>query len=80
VIRVERRDELKLHLAQRGVQTEIYYPSPLHLQPCFTDLGYEPGCLPESERASRSVLALPIYPELPHSHREFVADAIASFE
>lgn len=80
VIRVERRDELKLHLAQRGVQTEIYYPSPLHLQPCFADLGYEPGCLPESERASRTVLALPIYPELPHSHREFVADAIASFE
>ncbi len=79
VIRVERRDELKLHLAQRGIQTEIYYPTPLHLQPCFTDLGYEPGCLPESLKASREVLALPIYPELPGSHREFVADAIAAF-
>ncbi len=79
VIRVDRRDELKMHLAQRGIQTEVYYPSPLHLQPCFADLGWEPGSLPESVKASREVLALPIYPELPGSHREFVADAIVSF-
>jgi dTDP-4-amino-4,6-dideoxygalactose transaminase len=79
VIRVERRDELKAHLAQRGIQTEIYYPSPLHVQPCFASLGYAPGSFPESVKASGAVLALPIYPELPSAHREFVADAIASF-
>lgn len=79
VIRVERRDELKRYLAQRGIETQIYYPSPLHWQPCFAALGYEPGSFPESVKASSEVLALPIYPELPCSHREFVADAILSF-
>src|SRR5207247_2236382 len=63
-LRVERRDELQAHLKRQGVGSAIYYPVPLHLQPCFSHLGYRPGRLPESERASREVLSLPVYPEL----------------
>ena len=79
VIRAERRDELKAHLAERGVATEVYYPIPLHLQECFADLGYREGQLPESERAARETLALPVYPELEDAQAEHVARSIADF-
>src|SRR5437764_7561986 len=52
-VRVERRDQLQAHLKSQGIGNAIYYPVPLHLQPCFSHLGYRPGRLPESERASR---------------------------
>ncbi len=68
VIRAQDRDGLQAALKAAGVGTMIYYPGPLHLQPCFTDLGHGPGDFPEAERACAEVLALPIYPELPPDH------------
>lgn len=79
VVRVERRDELKEFLAAAGVQTEIYYPLPLHLQPCFAHLGGRKGDFPHAERAAGEVLALPIYPELTAGAQEAVVGGIADF-
>jgi dTDP-4-amino-4,6-dideoxygalactose transaminase len=79
VIRAPRRDSLRDALAASGIGTEIYYPVPLHLQPCFTDLGYRAGAFPAAERACADSLALPIHPALPADARAAVVDAIASF-
>jgi len=79
VIRAQRRDELRAFLVQRSIATGIYYPIPLHLQPCFAFLGYGEGDLPEAERASREVLALPMFPELTESEQRWVVEAIADF-
>lgn len=73
VVRVPDRDRVKQQLAERGVGSAVYYPIPLHLQECFRPLGYKPGDLPESERACREVLALPIYPELEEEQMRYVA-------
>ncbi|HKQ49166.1 MAG TPA: DegT/DnrJ/EryC1/StrS family aminotransferase [Phycisphaerae bacterium] len=78
-IRVPRRDELRQHLQERGIGTEVYYPVPLHLQECFAALGGKPGQLPHSEQAAREVLALPIYPELTTAQQERVAATILEF-
>ncbi|MBI3667980.1 MAG: nucleotide sugar dehydrogenase [Acidobacteria bacterium] len=63
-IRTADRDGLRKRLAERGVETPVYYPLPLHLQKCFDYLGYEAGDFPQAEAASREVLSLPLYPEL----------------
>ena len=79
MIAAERRDELKEDLARRGVGTEIYYPVPLHLQPCFAALGYRAGDFPESEQASAEVLALPVHSALDPEDVAYVAAAIKDF-
>jgi dTDP-4-amino-4,6-dideoxygalactose transaminase len=79
VIRAQRRDELRQYLSVAGIGTEIYYPIPLHLQPCFAYLGYRPGQLPEAERASHEVLALPVFPELSPAQIDQVAGTIERF-
>jgi dTDP-4-amino-4,6-dideoxygalactose transaminase len=79
VIRVRDRDDLRMHLADRGIGTEIYYPVPLHLQDCFKDLGYHQGNFPESEGAAKEVLAIPIYPELDEKAQQFIVDSISLF-
>ena len=78
-LRVERRDELQAHLKSRGIGSAVYYPVPLHLQPCFSHLGYQRGQLPEAERAAGEVLSLPIYPELARSQLDQVVDEIRGF-
>lgn len=75
-IRVADRDGLKAHLTSRGIGTSVYYPLPLHLQPCFSYLGYTEGQCPESERAAREVLSLPIYPELTTGQLDEVISAV----
>jgi dTDP-4-amino-4,6-dideoxygalactose transaminase len=79
VIRVDDRDHLRDYLRQSGVPTEIYYPSPLHLQAAFKYLGYAAGDFPEAESASRQVLALPVFPELSVDQLRSVVAAIAEF-
>jgi dTDP-4-amino-4,6-dideoxygalactose transaminase len=79
VIRVSRRNDLQAYLHGKGIGTEIYYPVPLHLQECFAYLGYAAGALPESERAAKDTLALPIYPELTPQQLEYVVDRIREF-
>ena len=78
-LRVERRDELQAHLKAKGIGTAVYYPVPLHLQACFSHLGYTTGRLPEAERAAREVLSLPIYPELTRTQQDYVIDGIRGF-
>jgi dTDP-4-amino-4,6-dideoxygalactose transaminase len=79
VIRVSDRDGLKAHLKQNGVETEVYYPVPLHLQECFAYLGHKPGEFPHSERATRETLALPIHPELTEPQAQFVVETLSAF-
>ncbi len=79
VIRIPQRDALQKHLAARGIGSAVYYPLGLHEQKCFASLGYRPGDLPETERAARESLALPIYPELSPGMQGAVVDAIADF-
>lgn len=79
VIRAPRRDDLRRFLADAGIGTEIYYPEPLHLQPCFAALGYRPGSLPVAERACHELLALPIHPAMAAGAEDYVVDRIAAF-
>jgi UDP-2-acetamido-2-deoxy-ribo-hexuluronate aminotransferase len=79
VIRSPRRDALREHHAAHRIGTEVYYPVPLHLQPCFASLGYGPGDCPVAESAAAETLALPIHPDLAPGHVDAVVAAIADF-
>jgi dTDP-4-amino-4,6-dideoxygalactose transaminase len=76
VVRVANRDDVKKKLQDAGIGSAIYYPLSLHLQTCFKDLGGKEGEFPNSEQASREVLALPIYPELPEEQVRYVAETL----
>ncbi len=79
VVRVPKRDELRAFLAGHGIGAAVYYPLPLHLQPCFASLGGHKGDFPIAEAASREVLALPVFPELTPAEQEEVVGRIAEF-
>jgi dTDP-4-amino-4,6-dideoxygalactose transaminase len=79
VVRVQNRDALARALGEHGIGTAVYYPRPLHLQPCFAALGHGPGDFPIAERACGEVLALPVYPELPAGAIERVVAEIGRF-
>ncbi len=78
-VRAEQRDLLVAHLKEGGVGCAVYYPVPLHLQPCFAHLGYKKGMLPVTEKATLEVLSLPVFPELTHGQRDRVIDRVRGF-
>jgi dTDP-4-amino-4,6-dideoxygalactose transaminase len=78
-IKAPHRDRLREYLTEHGIQTAVYYPSGLHLQPCFRHLGYTKGDLPVTEKACSEVLSLPIYPELQPEQIAYVAETIGKF-
>jgi len=79
VVRVPRRNDLQAFLKGKGIGTEVYYPLPLHLQECFAYLGHKAGDLPESEKAAKETLAIPVYPELSDDQARYVVDSIKTF-
>ena len=78
-VRVPKREKLQKYLAEKEVSTAVFYPKPLHLQDCFSELGYKKGDLPVSERLCGEVLSLPIYPELKQEQIEYVANTVLRF-
>jgi dTDP-4-amino-4,6-dideoxygalactose transaminase len=78
-VRVRERDGLRAYLAEHGVGTDVYYPIPLHLQPCFGSLAYHEGDFPEAEQAAAEALALPMYPELSEAQQRYVVEQIVNF-
>ena len=79
VIRVRHRDALRDHLAQCGVSSSIHYPTPIHLQPAYEDLGYKEGDFPVAEVCGKTILSLPMYAELTHAQIELVAKTVREF-
>lgn len=78
-LRVEKRDELKEFLKENGIDSMIYYPLPLHIQPVFKELGYKEGDFPNSEQAAQEALSLPMYPELKDEEQAYVVEKIVKF-
>ena len=78
-IRTQERDALQAFLRERGVQTLMHYPVPVHLQPAYASLGYDHGAFPVAEASCTTVLSLPLYPELDLGAQESVIQAIRSF-
>jgi dTDP-4-amino-4,6-dideoxygalactose transaminase len=79
VIRVSCRNELQTFLQKKGIGTEVYYPVPMHLQECFAHLGHKAGAFPESERAAKETVALPVYPEVSEQQLRHVVDCVREF-
>ena len=78
-IAVDRRDELLDYLNEKGIAARVYYPVPLHLQPCYSELGYTEGSFPVSEEAAKRVVSLPVYPELQEEKIEYVIQTVKDF-
>jgi dTDP-4-amino-4,6-dideoxygalactose transaminase len=78
-IRTQNRDGLQKHLKERSIETGIHYPIPLHLQPVYQNLGYKAGDFPQSEKAAREILSLPMYPELTDTQVQQIVDAVKEF-
>ncbi|HBV22308.1 MAG TPA: transcriptional regulator [Jeotgalicoccus sp.] len=78
-LRVDRRDELQAYLKENGIASMIYYPVPLHLQPVFEYLGYKEGDFPETEKATKEVISLPMWPELEIEQQDYIIDKITDF-
>ncbi|MEW5961183.1 MAG: DegT/DnrJ/EryC1/StrS family aminotransferase, partial [Chloroflexota bacterium] len=79
VIRVEDREGVQAQLQQKGIATGVHYPIPIHLQPAYRDLGYQPGDFPITEQYAGQILSLPMYPELTASMVDYVAAALKDF-
>jgi dTDP-3-amino-3,4,6-trideoxy-alpha-D-glucose transaminase len=79
VVRAQRRDALRRHLAERGIATGVHYAVPLHLQPAFAAAGMKRGSLPVAERACKEIVSLPLFPYMPDTMVEQVADAVREF-
>jgi len=78
-VTVPRRDELQKFLGENQIGSAVFYPKPLHLQECFSDLGYRQGDMPVAERLCGEVLSLPIYPELTEGQIEYVGKMVLKF-
>lgn len=79
VVRTDRRNDLMAYLGQRGIQTGIHYPVPIHLQPAYVELGYRKGDFPVTEQVAQEILSLPMYPELTSEQIELVAETVREF-
>lgn len=79
VIRVQNRDDLQQYLAQRGIATGLHYPTPIHLQPAYAELNYQPGDFPITEALAHEILSLPMFPELTSEAVHYIVDAISAF-
>jgi dTDP-4-amino-4,6-dideoxygalactose transaminase len=77
VTQVDDRENVQRHLAQRGIQTGIHYPIPIHLQPAYVDLGLREGCFPVTENAAAKILSLPMFPELTGDQIRYVVESLA---
>lgn len=78
-IRVSEREKLQAFLKEQGIETMVYYPLPLHVQPVFKELGYKEGDFPISEKAAKEVISLPMFPELRNEQIEYVVENIVKF-
>ena len=78
-VKAHDRDALRAYLAERGIESGVYYPVPLHLQPCFRDLGYGPGDFPVAEALCAQVLSLPVFPELSEEQVDAVIETVRGF-
>lgn len=79
IIRTEKRDQLQAYLLQKGIETKIHYPIPIHLQEAARNLGYKKGDFPNTEQQAKTILSLPIYPELTEEEQDEVIREIKTF-
>jgi dTDP-4-amino-4,6-dideoxygalactose transaminase len=79
IIQTDKRDELKTFLAERGIDTKVHYPIPIHLQEAAKYLGYKKGDFPVTEKQAETILSLPVYPELTNEQVNYIADCVIEF-